>query len=114
MSPTGSQSLLAKNKEFILFLTHLPPCERSKILSVVGGQQINTISEIFKNFLVKNLTQNASDVSKLSRYRREVREVARKRTPITEKRKILRSRRGGAILSVLLPLAASLISSIIA
>lgn len=112
MSGCKRRGLIEKNKEFIIFLSHLPAPHTCKIIAVLGGKYINTISEIFQNFLKKNLTQDVNNIRRLKRYREEVRKIALRKTPIHKKKKILQSRRGGAILSVLLPLAAGLISSI--
>ena len=112
MTSCSKKSLIDKNREFVIFLSLVPARERGKIIAVLGGRYINTISEIFQNFLKKNLTQDISDIRKLTRYRQEVREVALRRNPLYKRKRILRSRKGGAILSVLLPLAASLISRI--
>ena len=103
--------MIDKNKEFILFLSGVSAHDRARIVAALSGEYINTISEIFKNFLGRNLTHDQDDIKRLVKYRREVRQVARKKTPLREKKKILLSRKGGAILSVLLPLAAGLISS---
>lgn len=106
-------SLLEKNKEFILFLNKLSKKERSKILQNLGSPYINTISEIFSNFLLQNLTQNHSVIKKVKQYKNEVRAISKKKAALHLKKKILTGRKGGAILSVLLPLAASLITSLI-
>ena len=44
---------------------------------------------------------------------KEIKSISLKTTPLYKKKKILQSRSGGAILSVLIPLAASLIGSLI-
>lgn len=106
-------SLLEKNKDFILFLNKLSKKERSKILQNLGSPYINTISEIFSNFLLQNLTQDHSVIKKLKNYKKEVRAISKKKSPLHLKKKLLKSKKGGAILSFLLPLAATLISSLI-
>ena len=113
MTSCNKKSLTDQNKEFVLFLSRLTTQDRNRIIDVLGGQYINTISEIFQNFLKKNLTQDLNDIRKLVGYRKEVREIALKKTPIHIKKRILQSRKGGAILSVLLPLAAGLITSLL-
>ena len=108
-----TKSLLEKNKEFILFLNSLSPTERSKILKNLGSQYINTICEIFSNFLKQNLTTCPKTISKVKKYKNYIRNLTRKRHSLSLKRKHIASKKGGAILSVLLPLAASLIGSLI-
>ena len=112
MTCCNRKSLIDKNCEFVIFLSKLSDRDRSRILAVLGREHINTISEIFQNFLGKNLTQNLGCIKRLAKYRQQVREVALRRTPVYRKKEILQSRKGGAILSVLLPLAAGLISSL--
>ena len=106
------KSLLEKNKEFTLFLNQLHSSERRKILVHLGGEYINTIAEIFRNFLRLNLTRDPSVIRKVKLYRDHIKEVALKTVPLHQKKRILQSKQGGAILSVLLPLAASLITSL--
>ena len=107
------KSLLEKNKEFILFLNGLSSSERRNILSHLGGEYINTIAEIFHNFLRQNLTKDPSIIKKVKSYRDHIKKVSFKTVPLHQKKRILQSKQGGAILSVLLPLAASLITSLI-
>lgn len=107
------KSLLEKNKDFIIFLNKLNKKERQQILGNLGGEYIKTISEIFSNFLKNNLTTNIKHIKKVKLYKNEVKYIAKKKTPLFKKKKLLASKRGGAILSVLLPLAASLITGLI-
>jgi len=106
------KSLTADNADFISFLTKLSPKNRVKLISTFSNSQIRVISEIFNNFLHKNLTTDTKVISKIKPFSKEVKKIALKRTPLYQKKKILSSKRGGAILSVLLPIAASLFSSI--
>ena len=76
MTGCNRKSLISRNKQFVLFLSQLCPRDRRKIIEVVGGQHINTISEIFQNFLKKNLTHDLKEIKKLKRYSQEVRQVA--------------------------------------
>ena len=81
-------------------------------MPTLNKDQLNTISEICKNFLKKkinNLPQN----NKVKPSQKEIKSISLKTTPLYKKKKIIQSRAGGAILSVLLPLAASLIGSLI-
>ena len=104
--------LLLQNKEFLVFLNGLSPEKRKKILVHLKKKQINTISEIFSNFLKRKLTLNKKIIKRASRYKKELRRIALKKTPLGEKIKVLSSQRGGNLLGVLLPTAVSLISSL--
>ena len=108
------KAYIHRNKEFLHFFCSLTAKERTKLLPNLNRNHINTISEIFRNFLNKNLTVDKKLVHKIKHCKKEVRLVALKKTPQYLKKKVLQSRRGGAILSVLLPLAAGLVSSLIA
>ena len=107
MSPLAEQHL-----EFIQFLSKLSPHMRRKLISSLSGCHINTLSEILKNFLLKNITQDPNIIKQLKRYKKQIREVAQNKTPIYKKKQILKSKKGGAILSILLPVATALISSL--
>lgn len=105
--------LLSENKEFIVFFSKLPPNKRIKLIDSLTKLHLDCIGEIFKNFLRNNLTDDIKTVKLLKRYQTEIRKVSRKSTPLYIKKKILRSKRGGSILSLLLPLASSIIGSIL-
>ena len=105
--------LLVEYSDLIKLLTTLSPKKRSQLISQLKGREINCLSEIVSNFLQKRLTTNPNVIEKLRKYRNDLKIVAKKKTPIYLKKKIYLSRRGGAILTTLLPLAVSLLSSII-
>ena len=104
---------LIKNQEFISYFNKLSPKRKRKLIPILNKDQINTISEICKNFLKRNLTQDRAIVNKLKSARGDINAVSLKSCPLYKKKKILQSRKGGAILSVLLPLAASVITSLL-
>ena len=110
---TRKKPLIEVHRDLLLFLSNLPPPQRNKILSILKKKQINSISEIFTNFLKSNLTQDENTIKKLKKYKKEIQTVAKKRSPYRLKLKVLKSKRGGAILSALLPIAASLISGLL-
>ena len=103
---------IIKHKEFLKFFSNLPPKSRSHLIPALDKEQINTISEICKNFLNRKLTQDPKIIKKVKTAKNEIKAISLKKIPQYKKKKILKTRRGGAILSVLLPLAASLIGSL--
>lgn len=105
--------LIETHKELILFLNKLSPQKRTKFISILKKNDIDCIAEVFTNFLKRNLTQDTDIIKKVRKYHKDIRSVARKRTPLKHKLKILTSQRGGFVLSVLLPLAASIITSLV-
>ena len=104
---------VVQNKEFIEFFCKLSPQKKQKLIPVLSKDQINTISEICKKILKRKLTENPNTVKKLRHTQKEIKTIALKTIPIYKKKKILQTRKGGAILSVLLPIAASIITSLL-
>ena len=107
------KSLLSEHKEFIIFLNKLPPHKRSKLIDSLTRVHLECIAEICKNFLRKNLTEDLKTIKQLKKYKKEIKDISLKNTSLRKKKKILSTKRGGNILSLLLPLATSIISSII-
>ena len=105
---------IVKNKEFIDFFCRLSPRKKQNLIPVLTKDQINTLSENFENFLNHNLTENPNVIKKLRRSQKEIKTITLKTIPLYKKKKILQTRKGGAILSVLLPLAASIVTSLLA
>ena len=106
--------LLLRHKEFIIFLNSLPVEKRKRIIDHLQKTQINSIAEICSNFLKKRLTLNKNIIKKASKYKKELRKIALKATPLKAKVKVLTSNRGAGLLGLLLPAAVSLITSLIA
>lgn len=103
---------LIKQKEFFNFFNNLSPKSKADLIPVLNKEQLNTISEICKNFLKRNLSEDPKVIRKVKTARSEIKSLSLKKTPLYKKKRILQTRQGGAILSVLLPLAASLITSL--
>ena len=104
---------ISENKEFLKFFNKLNLKSKLQLISSLSKNHINTISEICKNFLAKNLTQDPNIIKKVKKSKKEIRLIALKKTPLYKKKKILQTRKGGFILNVLLPLAATLLGSLI-
>ena len=110
--PSATPPLAVTHKDLICLLAKLSPEKRKKLIAVLKKRHIDCIAEIFLNFLKNNLTCDKGIVKSLNKYKKDIRRVAKKSESVTSKKKILKSQRGGAILSLLLPLAASVITSI--
>ena len=104
---------LEGNNHFILFLNSLHPSDRRKIISQLSGEYINTIVEIFSNFLKRGLTTDPNIIVKVKPHSRIVKNLTLRKVPLYQKKKILQGKQGGALLSLLLPIAASLITGLI-
>ena len=96
--------LISRNRGFLSLLTGISPCSRKKVIKTCNRGEINTICEIVHNFLKKNLTSDQKIIKRLKKYKSALRALANKRVRLHKKRSILRSKRGGSILSLLLPL----------
>ena len=104
---------IVKNNEFLRYFSKLPSQKQKHLIPTLNTNQLNTISEICKKILKKNLTSCPKIIHQVKPSQKQIKAIALKKNPLYKKKKILQSRSGGAILSVLLPLAASLIGSLI-
>lgn len=101
------------HKDLIFLLAKLSPEKRKKLISGFKKKHVDCLSEIFLNFLKNNLTQDKGIIKSLRKYKSHIRKVAKKGESATSRKKILKSQKGGAILSTLLPLAVSAIASLL-
>ena len=113
MPRTSKKSLISHHREFIKFLKDIHPSSRKKILANCHKNEIDCLSEIFANFLKKILTTNKKIINSLRPHKAVIRHIALKKTPLKKKKKILTSNIGGSILSLLLPLATSLLGGLL-
>ena len=102
------KSSVRKQIAFLKLLFAIPNSRRSKLLKECKRPQVDAISEIIVNFLRRNLTRDVNIIKKLEPYKDLVRKLALKRPSISSKKKILASKRGAGILSILLPIVSSL------
>ena len=105
--------LILQYKDLVFLLSHVPPKLRKQVLQNLNKREVNCISEIFSNFLKKRLTDDASIINRLKKFRDDIRTVALKKTPLYKKKAILLSKRGGSILAALLPIAVSALTSLL-
>lgn len=105
--------LILQHKDLVVLLSRSSPKLRKEVLRALKRKQLDCISEIFSNFLKKRLTSDSSIIHKLKKFKTDIRTVALKKTPSYKKKAILLSKRGGNILTTLLPIAVSLITSLI-
>ena len=104
---------ILKYKEFLKYFSKLPQKGRIRVIPHLNRGHINAISEICQNFLKENLTKCSKVIRKLKPSKKQIKALALKKTSLRKKKQILQSRAGGGILSVLLPIATSLIGSLI-
>lgn len=108
----SKRPLVQVHKGLLKLLSNLPKKKRNKVIALLKKEEVNSISEIFKNFLNKNLTVDKKIIKKVNPYKKEIRRLALKSVPLKEKVKILISPRGGSLLGFLLPVAVNLISKL--
>ena len=99
--------------DFLSYFNRLNPKQQRQVILTLNKNHINAIAEVCKSFLDCRLTQDHKVIRKLKPSKKEIKAVILKKLPLYKKRKILQTRKGGAILSILLPLAASLVTSLI-
>ena len=104
---------IIRHKDFLSYFSRLSPNQQRQVIPTLNRNHLNTISEVCKNFLNRQLTQDPKIVRRLKRSKKEINSISLKSLPLYQKRKILQTRKGGAILSVLLPLAATLVSTLL-
>ena len=63
---------VVKNKEFLEFFCNLSPRGQRKLIPILARDQLNTISEICKNFLRRNLTEDRDIIKKLNRLKKKL------------------------------------------
>ena len=105
-----NESYVQRELPFLKLLNSLPVHGKSKILLKCKGPQIYAISEITDNFLKRNLTTDRKIIKRLRPFKTLLKRISSKKESIKKKRKILSSRKGGSLLSMLLPLVSSIFS----
>ena len=97
-------SSVKKQLSFIKLLLALPCSKRGRIIKQCRRPQIEAISEIVLNFLKQNLTSDKKIINSLKPFKGILHKLILKKTSLIKKKKLLSSRRGAGILSILLPL----------
>ena len=87
------------------------PKLKKAIIKHAPTEMVTAISEIVLNLIKGVIKLTASQKKRLSRYKKELLTLAKKKIPLGKKRKILVQKGGSAAVSILVPLALSLLSS---
>lgn len=80
------EPLILQHKDLIFLLSHLSPKLRKDLIKGLKKKEIECISEIFSNFLKKRLTDKTNVINKLKKFRKDIRAVALKKTPVFKKK----------------------------
>ena len=91
-------------------LVDATPKLKKAIIKHAPTDLVTAISEIVLNLIKGVIKLTAHQKKRLSRYKKELLALAKKKVPLGKKRKIL-VQKGGGVVSILVPLALSLLSS---
>ena len=101
-----------KKRDFLTLLAQSKtPKRRALLAEWANKSEIDSLSEIVYNTLRGNIKLNKRLFKKLKRCKNHLRELANKKNSITKKRKIIKQ--NGGFLSVLIPTALSLLTSVV-
>ena len=90
-------------------LVDATPKLKKAIIKHAPTDLVTAISEIVLNLIKGVIKLTAHQKKRLSRYKKELLALAKKKVPLGKKRKIL-VQKGGGVVSILVPLALSLLS----
>ena len=105
--------LSAQYCDFILFLKSKDENKIKEIVENLPKNVINALSEVVLNGLCGNIPLNKSDIEKLKPFRRLMKSLSNKSIKVCERKKLMISKKGGSLLSIIIPLAASVITGLI-
>ena len=105
--------LSAQYCDFILFLKSKDKSKIKEIVKNLPNPIINALSEVVLNGLCGNIPLNKSDIEKLKPFKKLMKSLSNKSNKVGLRKKIMTSKKGGTILSIILPLAATAITSLI-
>ena len=98
-------SFCKQNINFLKYISSLPIKKRGKIISRVADEnEINSLIEIFKNFLYENISCSKSYLKSVQKYSPFFLQIIKKGKSLQSKKKLLTSKKGGFILNSLLAL----------
>ena len=118
------RSIISKNKKikkplasqycnFILFLKTKDEKTIKEIVKSLPNNVINALSEVILNGLCGNIPLNSTDIDKLKPFKKLMKSLSNKSIKVSERKRLMSSKKGGSLLSILLPLATSVITSLI-
>ena len=106
MKKISRKSLCEKNLQFLSYIHSLPVKKRNRIIKLTATQnEINSIVEIFINFLNNNLNCGKKFIQSMKKYSNYFDKIIKKSQSIKKKIYMLSSKKGGFLLQSLLALA---------
>ena len=106
MAPSKS---LKKHAAFLKLLARSKPITQKSLLQAASPEVINCICEVCFNVLQNRVPLSAKQKSKLSQYKSQLRELAKKSTSSTKRRNTLQKGGFGLISSLLGPILRTVI-----
>ena len=70
---------IVKNNEFLRYFSKLPSQKQKHLIPTLNTNQLNTISEICKNFLKKNLTSCPKIIHQVKPSQKQIKAIALKK-----------------------------------
>lgn len=102
-----------RNIHFLKYIHSIPKNKRNNILKkVCSHDELNSIIEIFFNFLNKNIPCKNSFIKYLKKYSSHFFKITKKSNSNSIRRKLLTSKTGGFLLTTLLNIAIPLLSKL--
>ena len=105
--------LSAQYCDFILFLKSKDKTKIKEIVKSLPNPVINALSEVILNGFCGNIPLNKSDIEKLKPFRKLMKLLSNKSNRVGLRKKLMISKKGGSLLSIIIPLAAATITSLI-
>ena len=100
--------------QFICAICNAPPKFRHELIKALPDDTLKTICEICNNILVGNIKPSSSQLHKLRKYKKVIRQLGYKPYyPMKYKRKIISNQRGSGFFLSVLPIIASLLGGFI-
>ena len=112
-STTSKKKIKIKILWFILFLKSKDKSKIKEIVKNLPTPIINSLSEVVLNGLCGNIPLNNSDIEKLKPFKKLMKSLSNKSNKVGLRKKLMTSKKGGSLLSIILPLAATAITSLI-
>ena len=104
-------AIIGRALPLLKVLADASPKLKKVIIKHAPTELVTAISEIVLNLIKGVIKLTAHQKKRLSRYKKELLALAKKKVSLGKKRKILVQKGGSAAVSILVPLALSLLSS---
>ena len=100
------------NLKFLEYLNSVSGNRRKKLLYYCSKGEIESIIEIFLNFLNNNISCKIKFIKSIKKYSKKFDKIIKKKTPISYKRKFLSNKIGGFLLDKIIRLALPILKNI--